>query len=108
MSKNKSHFIVFQHSYMPAEGANPSMKNFGTEGRWRVQEYVYFVDRLKSRHWDSSTVIIDYDNWKVLKGPSDGEPVTVQSMLDHVQKHYPQQFKQFMEIVKDVKPNRSS
>ena len=46
---------------MPAPGANTSMKNFGTEGKWRVQEYVYFVDRLKTRHWDSSTVIIDYD-----------------------------------------------
>ena len=65
MSSKKGHYIVFQHSYMPAPGANTSMKNFGTEGKWRVQEYVYFVDRLKTRHWDSSTVIIDYDNWKV-------------------------------------------
>ena len=56
MSKNKgppTQFIV-----LPA-------KNFGTEGKWRVQEYVYFVDRLKSGI--GPNVIIDYDNWKVLK-----------------------------------------
>jgi len=29
-------------------------------------------------------------------------------MLDHVNKHYPQQYQQFMEVVKDVKPNRDS
>lgn len=108
MSKNKGHFIVFQHVYQPAPGANTSMKNFGTEGQWRVQEMVYFVDRLRPRHWDSSTVIIDYDNWKVLKASTGGDEVTVQGMLDHVNKHYPQQYQQFMEVVKDVKPNKSS
>ena len=106
MSSKKGHFIVFQHSYMPAPGANTSMKNFGTEGKWRVQEYVYFVDRLKTRHWDSSTVIIDYDNWKVLKDSTGGDPVTVQGMLDHINKHYPQQYQQFMQVVKDVTPKK--
>jgi len=27
-------------------------------------------------------------------------------MLDHVNKHYPQQYQQFMEIVKDVTPKK--
>ena len=106
MSKNKGHFIVFQHIYRPAPGANTSMKNFGTEGKWQVQEYVYFVDKLKSRHWDSSTVIIDYDNWKVLKNSTGGDEVSVQGMLDHVNKHYPQQYEQFMNVVKDVTPKK--
>ena len=68
---------------------------------------VYFIDRLRSRHWDP-TVIIDYDNWKVLKDSTGGDEVTVQGMLDPVNKHYPQQYQQFMEVVKDVKSNRSS
>ena len=51
MSKNKGHFVVFQHVYRPAPGANTSMKNFGEEGQWQVQEYVYFVDIFIQSLW---------------------------------------------------------
>ena len=73
---------------------------------WTIELSPTAVITRPSRHWDSSTVIIDYDNWKVLKDGTGGDPVTVQGMLDHVQKHYPQQFQKFMDIVRDVIPKK--
>ena len=105
MSSKKSHFIVFIHTQKPAQGARTEMPNFAEEGKWNVQEMVYFVDKIKSHHMDTATVIIDYDNWKVVKDRTDS--VTgPQQMLDHVQKHYPQQYIQFIDIVKDVTPKK--
>ena len=105
MSSKKSHYIVFIHTQQPAEGAHTEMKNFGEEGKWTMREMVYFVDRLKSHHNDSATVIIDYDNWKIVKDRTDS--VTgPQQMLDHIQKHYPTQFADFMNLVRDVKPKK--
>ena len=39
------HFIIFVHVYRPGEGARPESKNFGSEGRWNMQEEVYFFIR---------------------------------------------------------------
>ena len=105
MSSKKSHYIVIIHAHQPAEGSHPEMKDFGEKGQWTMNETVYFVDKLKPRHMDSASVVIDYDNWKVLKDRTNSIS-NPQQMLDHVQKNYPQQFKQFMDIVIDVKPKK--
>ena len=91
------HFIIFVHVYRPGEGARPESKNFGSEGRWNMQEEVYFFSNVPNKFLLSATAILDYDNDKVIKDRTGN--LTPQLMLDHVQKNYPQQYKKFMEFV---------
>ena len=49
------------------------MKTLALKVKWRVQEMVYFIDRLRS-DIGIPPVIIDYDNWKVLKDSTGGDP----------------------------------
>ena len=39
------HFIIFVHVYRPGEGAATQTKNFGIDGKWNMQEEIYFLDK---------------------------------------------------------------
>ena len=92
------HFIIFVHVYRPGEGSRTSSKDFGTTGKWNMQEEVYFFSNVPTKFLKSATAILDYDNNKVIKDRTGNQ--TPQVMLDHVEKNYPAQYKQFMEFVK--------
>jgi hypothetical protein len=98
------HFIVFVHVYRPGEGASTQTKDFGLDGKWYMQEEIYFLDKVSTRYLTRATAILDYDNNKVIKDRIGS--LTPDKMLAHVQEKYPDQFLQFMKVVSaDKKDN---
>jgi hypothetical protein len=95
------HFIVFVHVYRPGEGAATQIKDFGVDGKWNMQEEIYFLDKVSTKFLIKATAILDYDNNKVIKTRIDG--LTPEKMLAHVQEKYPDQFLQFMKVVSSDK-----
>ena len=95
------HFIIFVHVYRPGEGAATQTKNFGIDGKWNMQEEIYFLDKVSTKFLIKATAILDYDNNKVIKTRIDG--LTPEKMLAHVQEKYPDQFLQFMKVVSSDK-----
>ena len=91
------HFIVFVHVYRPGEGAATQIKDFGLDGKWNMQEEIYFLDKISTKFLTRATAILDYDNDKVIKDRIGG--LTPGKMLAHVQEKYPDQFLQFMKVV---------
>ena len=91
------HFIVFVHVYRPGEGAATQIKDFGVDGKWNMQEEIYFLDKVSDKFLTRATAILDYDNDKVIKDRIGG--LTPGKMLAHVQEKYPDQFLQFMKVV---------
>ena len=100
-TKNKGKFIVIMHSYSPKKGSNPSMKNFGQEGKYEMFEEVHFVDRVKRRHMDSATSILECVTMEWVKNRVD--EFTPEKMIEHCKKHYPQQMTEFMKLVEQDK-----
>ena len=96
MKKGK-HFIVFVHVYRPGEGAATQIKDFGVDGKWNMQEEIYFLDKVSSKFLTRATEILDYDNNKIIKTRIEG--LTPDKMLAHVQEKYPEQFLQFMKVI---------
>ena len=96
MKKGK-HFIVFVHVYRPGEGAATQIKDFGVDGKWNMQEEIYFLDKVSSKFLTRATAILDYDNNKIIKTRIEG--LTPDKMLAHVQEKYPEQFLQFMKVI---------
>ena len=95
------HFIVFVHVYRPGEGASTQTKNFGIDGKWYMQEEIYFLDKVSDRYLTRATAILDYDNDKVIKDRIGG--LTPGKILAHVQQKYPDQFLQFMKVISSDK-----
>ena len=95
------HFIIFVHVYRPGEGARTETKDFGIDGKWNMQEEVYFLDKVSDKFLTRATAILDYDNNKFIKTRSEG--LTPEKMLSHVQEKYPDQFLQFMKVVSSDK-----
>ena len=98
------HFIIFVHVYRPGEGAATQTKNFGIDGKWNMQEEIYFLDKVTSKFLTRATAILDYDNNKIIKTRIEG--LTPEKMLAHVQEKYPDEFLRFMKVVSaDKKDN---
>ena len=91
------HFIIFVHVYRPGEGARTEAKGYGIDGKWNMQEEIYFLDKISTKFLTRATAILDYDNDKVIKDRIGG--LTPDKMLAHVQEKYPDQFLQFMKVV---------
>ena len=97
------HFIIFVHVYRPGEGALTQIKDFGLDGKWNMQEEVYFLDKVTDKYLTRATAILDYDNGKVIKDRIGG--LTPEKMLSHVQENYPKEFGQFLKTVSLNKDN---
>ena len=95
------HFIVFVHVYRPGEGARTESKDFGLDGKWNMQEEIYFLDKVADKFLTRATAILDYDNDKVIKDRIGG--LTPEKMLGHVQQKYPKEFLRFMKVVSQDK-----
>jgi hypothetical protein len=96
-----NHFIVFIHVYRPGEGAATQIKDFGLDGKWNMQEEIYFLDKVSTKFLTRATAILDYDNDKIIKDRIGG--LTPAKMLAHIQEKYPDQFLQFMKVVSSDK-----
>ena len=91
------HFIVFVHVYRPGEGARTEAKGYGMDGKWNMQEEVYFLDRVADKFLRRATAILDYDNNKVIKDRIGG--LTPEKMLGHVEQNYPDQYLKFLKVI---------
>lgn len=83
--KNKGVFIVLNHTFNP-------IPNSKTE----VTQQIEFLDRLKNRHYNSSTAIIELESKRLIKDRSGQH--TFNSILAHVKEQYPEQLENLLEI----------
>ena len=95
----KKAYLVLKHSFVPAPGADTSMKNFGTEGEWQMQESVYFVTRIRKGWWTNSTTIINLTDSKIEK--NNAETNDYNQIVQHVMIKYPVQYNQFIKECKE-------
>jgi hypothetical protein len=94
MGSKKGRFVVGTHIIRPAQGAKTEEKNY-EKG---ILEDVEYTERLKSKHMDSATYILNLDTLTFEKNRVD--EFTIQVCLDHLKKHFPKEFSIWMK--KDV------
>lgn len=93
----KKVFIVLNHSYTPDESAHGGVK---------IHEQCEFVSQLKSRHYDSASVILDYVNEKVVKDRS--STYNYSKFYDYVVKKYPKETTQLASLYPNVAKTNSN
>lgn len=81
-----SAYIVITHLYHPIS-SGPE------KGKVKVNEQIDFVDRLKNRHLDSATAIIDFPNAKMVKNRA--TEATFENYMGYLEEKYPDQMKKF-------------
>jgi len=94
----KKAYLVLTHSFTPAPGADPSMKDFGTQGQWQMQESIFFVTRIRKGWWQTATTIVNITDRKIEKNKA--ETSDYNKIVQHVMIKYPQQYNQFIEECK--------
>jgi|TARA_R110001606_G_C15358645_1_gene648269 hypothetical protein len=95
----KKAYLVLTHSFAPAPGANPSAKNFATEGEWQMHESIFFVTRIRKGWWQSATTIVNITESKIEK--NNAETSDYQKIVEHVMIKYPVQYNQFIKECKE-------
>jgi len=96
---SKKAYLVLTHSFVPAPGADSSMKDFGTEGEWQMQESVFFVTRIRKGWWQSATTIVNLTDGKIEKNKA--ETTDYNQIVQHVMIKYPVQYNQFIKECKE-------
>lgn len=96
---SKKAYIVLAHSFRPAEGENTSMKNFKEKGKWTMIEDCYFLTRVRKRHWDMATTIINLTDSKIEKNSA--ETTDYNKIVQHVMIKYPQHYNSFVKECKE-------
>jgi hypothetical protein len=96
----KKAYLVLTHSFTPAPGADTSMKNFGDQGQWQMQESIFFVTRIRKGWWQTATTIVNLTDSKVVKNKA--ETTDYNKIVQHVMIKYPQQYNQFIEECKSA------
>lgn len=68
---------------------------------WQTFEQCMFVDRLRDKHLQEATAIVDLLNEKVIKlrGEDKNDPDAFGTVVAHVHNHYPEQYKRLLEFV---------
>lgn len=95
----KKAYLVLTHTFAPAPGADTSMKNFGEEGQWQMQESIFFVTRIRKGWWQTATTIVNLTDSKVIKNKA--ETTDYQQIVQHVMIKYPAQYNQFIKECKE-------
>lgn len=95
----KKAYIILQHAFVPAPGANTSMKNFATEGQWQMVEQIYFVTRIRKRWWQEATTIVNLSDRKIEMNRS--ETRDYNEIVQHVMMKYPTYYNDFVTECKD-------
>ena len=93
------HYIVVIHSQRPAPGERTETKNWTKTGKWETVEEVLFVSKVKRRHMDTSSMVIDYQKQEFIKNRM--PHITFEQVIGHIKEKYPRQFSQFENIVKE-------
>ncbi len=99
MASKKGRFIVGTHIQTPAPNARTEQKGY-EKG---ILEDVEYVDKLRNRHMDSATYILNLDTLTFEKNRVDN--FTIQICLEHLKKHFPNDFKLWMKKTDDNKSN---
>jgi hypothetical protein len=89
MGNKKGRFIIGVHFETPAAGARTEQKGWERH----LNEEVEYTEKLRKRHWDGATYILNIDEMKFEKNRV--ENFTVEVCLQHLQKHFPQQYPQW-------------
>jgi hypothetical protein len=95
----KRAYIVLQHSFVPAPGANTSMKNFGTEGQWQMVEEIFFVTRIRKRWWQEATTIVNITDGVIETNRSETRDYS--AIVQHVMMKYPEHYNSFVDECKE-------
>jgi hypothetical protein len=95
----KKSYLVLTHTFCPAPGADTSMKNFGTEGEWQMQESVFFVTRIRKGWWQNATTIVNLTDGKIEKNKAETDDYN--QIVQHVMIKYPVQYNQFIKECKE-------
>ena len=96
----KKAYLILKHSFVPAPGADTSMKDFATQGQWQMQESVYFVTRIRKGWWQSATTIVNLTEGKIETNRA--ETTDYQQIVQHVMIKYPEQYNQFIKECKEI------
>lgn len=83
--KGRPFLLITQH-LTPAEGENTSTKDWGKLGKKNLQEMVSIIDRVKDKHLEEATIIIDILQRRVVKS-------RFSESNEEVIKHYLTQYK---------------
>ena len=86
----KGRFVIGTHIFRPAPGARTEQKGY-EQG---ILEDVEYVEKLKDKHMDTSTYVLNLDTLQFEKNRVD--EFTVQVCLAHLQKHFPNDYSQWM------------
>lgn len=101
MGTKKGRFIIGTHIESPADGARTEQSGY----QKKIVEDVEYAVKLKKSHMDTATYILNLDTLTFEKNRVDN--FTIQICLDHLKKHFPQEFKLWMKKSNDTdKPNR--
>lgn len=84
-NKDRPFLIVTRH-FLPSDGENTSIKDWGKTGKKTLQEYITIDNSIKNRYLIDATVIIDILQRKLVKSRFSEED-------DVVIKHYLEQYK---------------
>lgn len=60
-------YLIAVFTKTPTKGQNTSIKDWGKDGLWDVQETVFFEDRIKNKWLSEAHVILDLLNAKTVK-----------------------------------------
>lgn len=85
--KKSRPYLVAYHSYIPSENAKPQTKGFSKSKDWLQREEVEFVDRLKRKQLEMSSVIIDLLKGKVIKNRN-GDMYSEKELIDYFSGKY--------------------
>lgn len=96
MGNKKGRFVIGTHMESPADGAYTEIAGYDT----KIIEDVEYAIRLKKSHMDTATYILNLDTLNFEKNRVDN--FTIQVCLDHLKKHFPQEFKLWMKKSDDT------
>ena len=86
MGAKKGRFIMGFHAERPAQNARTEQKGWERH----LYEEVEYTERLRKSHMDLATYILNIDEMKFEKNRVDN--FTVEICLQHLEKHFPQQY----------------
>ena len=89
---NKGAYLVLTHSHFPISKGEQ-------KGKIQTTETCEFLDRYKSKHLQSATIIMDCLKREFVKNTYRQDGLTYDQIEEHVIKGYADKYKKFLELV---------
>lgn len=80
-------FLIVSHSALPGQGQKTSLKDWGEDARWDINENIVIVDRVNDKHLVGSSVIVDIFKQTLVKNRF-AESHTKEEVVKHYLKKY--------------------